>query len=518
MKGNPPLMIKKKRNNPLQKTDFPNSNNPVEQPQATRRDMLLQRALLLRLAAKSPRLQTLLLERCRRDIHFWFDYFCWTFDPREAISDQPFQLYEFQHQALDDICHAINTGEDLLIEKSRDMGISWLILLVFQYYWLFHPGANFHCGSRKQELVDRKGDRSTLLEKIRYNLYRLPHWMKPEGFRENQDDNVLKLLNPANGNSITGESSNENFGRGGRYKAILFDEFPFWPLQDAAYASAGQSSPCRIVVGTPYGSKNRFATLRFGNQVRVLSIHWRQHPYRNEQWYALQQKRLTEDEIARELDINYHLSVKDRVFTTFNDTHKREVTVIPDKKIIRSWDFGYHCPACLFIQLDDQDRVIVLKEVVGHCELAVNFARQVLEISRTYYGDALFEDICDPAGAQHSDKHLQTSIEILNSLGIYPSYGRSLIKDGIELIRMKLMTMEDDQPGLLVDSRCYNLIEAFEGGYRFRGDDDEHPLEEHPYEDVMDCLRYAIMAKCDVIRRKPLKAHLYKAQNRYTAY
>lgn len=478
----------------------------------------MRRAVLLQAARRSVGLQRVLLELCRRDIRFWFRHFAWTFDPRLPQPHQPFELYPYQEDALQAVMASIEHGEDLLIEKSRDMGISWLILLTFQYYWLFREGSNFHLGSRKQEAVDRKGDISTLFEKLRYNLDWLPNWMKPAGWQASVHDNLLRLINPKNGNVITGESSNENFGRGGRYKAVLFDEFPFWPGQEAAYASAGQSTPCRIVVGTPYGKNNRFADLRFGGKIKTLSIHWSLHPHKDQSWYEAQKSRMSEDEIARELDINYNLSVKNRVFRNFSDANKGNLAYIPEKRVIRSWDFGYHCPACLFIQLDSDDCLLVLREVVGQEDLLVDFAGRVLEISNACFPEAVFEDICDPAGAQRSDKSTRTSIEILNSLGVYPSYHRSAIQDGIELIRMKISAHVNSKPGLLVDSACTRLVEAMEGGYRYSSETSELPFEEHPFEDVVDCLRYAVIAKCGVLQRNPKKPRRHRPFDRYTGY
>lgn len=480
--------------------------------------MISKRAYWLQAAQRLPALQQLFMAQCQRDILFWFRHFAWTFDPRMTQPHKPFVPYPYQEQTIQTLVNCIENGEDLLIEKSRDMGVSWLILLVFQYYWLFRDGANFHLGSRKQEAVDRKGDISTLFEKLRYNLDWLPDWMKPAGWQPSMHDNLLRLINPANGNVITGESSNENFGRGGRYRAALFDEFPFWPMQEAAYASAGQSTPCRIVVGTPYGKNNRFADLRFAGQIKTLSIHWNLHPRKDEAWYEAQKSRMSEDEIARELDINYHLSVKNRVFRNFTEANKRELLYSPENRVIRSWDFGYHCPACLFFQLDSDDCLLVLHEEVGKEDLLLDFAQRVQQVSAEYFQNAIFEDICDPAGAQRSDKSAKTSIEILHSLGIYPDYSRSAIQDGIELVRMKLSARINDKPGLMIDRRCVKLIEALEGGYRYTSEQSELPFQEHPHEDVVDCLRYAVMAKCGVLIRNTRSPKRRQPQNRYTGY
>ncbi len=505
---------------PLSETSEPSEQSPPsDKAQDSPRPWLARRLVLYQAADRHPELQAALLAWCKRDVRFWFRHFCWTFDPRKEQPHLPFVPYAFQEKALVELVQAIETGQDLLIEKSRDMGLSWLVLLAFQYFWLFREGANFHLGSRKQEAVDRKGDLSTLMEKLRYNLSWLPHWMRPAGFQESVHDNVLRLLNPVNGNTITGESSNENFGRGGRYKAVLFDEFPFWPTQDAAYASAGQSTPSRIVVGTPYGKNNRFAELRFSGQIRVLRVHWREHPDRDEAWYATQRQRLSEDELARELDINYHLSLKNRVFSNFQEANKGNFQDFQPTRLIRSWDFGYHCPACLFLAFDSEDRLLVLREVVGAQVLLTDFAHRVKAITDTYYPGVPVEDICDPAGAQRSDKNVRTSIEILNSLGIFPFFDRAPIKDGLELMRMQLSRPVGNTPALRVDYACAKLIEAFEGGYRYSSPESETPLQEHPYEDVMDCLRYAVMQKCSLpVSGKFRRSPQYRRGNRYTGY
>ncbi len=493
---------------------------------------LQHRLQLYRKAHANPELQTLLMERCRRDVVFWFNNFAWTFDPRKKSPHLPFVLYPYQEKLLLQLLKQIENGEDVLLEKSRDMGVSWLIVLLFQYLWLFKSGANFHLGSRKSDYVDKKGDPSTLFQKIRYNLYRLPTWMRPKGYTPRHHDHEFKLMNPEQGNVITGESSNDNFARGGRYLAILFDEFPFWMNAEAAFASSGQSTPCRMVVGTPYGKQNTFARLRFHSDITVLRTHWQAHPEKDDAWYRAQIKRMTDDEIARELDINYTLSIKSLVFPEFGKTHQVPLKPMEGKRIVRSWDFGYHCPACLFLQKDDNGRLQVLKEVVGFQEQIDTFANRVLEETKTHFSDAIeakaIEDICDPAGAQRSDKSTLTSIEILNKLGVYPFYGRSRILDGLQLIRYLLKPLEDDsnEPALLIDPSCQLLIDAFEGGYRYptqrkgqQASGDVLPIEEHPYEDVMDCLRYGVVhywGSPNTIRR-PSTQRTGRI-NRYTGY
>ncbi len=84
-----------------------------------------------------------------RDPLFAFNAFFYTFDPRKRpFHHQPFCTYEFQDETILALVKQINAGEDIVLEKSRDMGCSWMIILVFLWFWL-NPsgGADFLLGS-----------------------------------------------------------------------------------------------------------------------------------------------------------------------------------------------------------------------------------------------------------------------------------------------------------------------------------------------------------------------------------
>lgn len=218
----------------------------------------LQDRVAVLLAAKDNRAkQAAHIEICRRDPLYWFNNFCYTMDPRTDPAIVPFNLYPVQEWFVTTLLEYLTKQEDIALEKSRDVGASWLIALTFQYCWLFKPGWNFHIGSRKEEYVDKRGDMSTLFEKLRFNLEYMPTWLLPAEFNPDKHINHMRIINPANGNTITGESSNPNFARGGRYRAILFDEFPVWENAEPAWTSASQSTNCRIPIGTPNGKHNK---------------------------------------------------------------------------------------------------------------------------------------------------------------------------------------------------------------------------------------------------------------------
>lgn len=229
-----------------------------------------ERQLLIKKAQHDKVLQNELLELCRRDIVFWFEHFCWTFNPRLRQPHLPFNPYPFQKQIIRAMEVCIDTGEGALIEKSRDMGLSWLVMLVFQHYWMFREGADFLLGSKKEKDVDEKGVMSKLFPKLRYNADMMPVWMIPKLGKRH--DAFCKLVNPLNGNSFVGEAATQDFARSGRYLAILMDEYARHPYGQLAYESATQSSNCVFLLYTPYGKANHAYRLASADDLKHVPL------------------------------------------------------------------------------------------------------------------------------------------------------------------------------------------------------------------------------------------------------
>lgn len=215
-------------------------------------------------------LQAQCLAACKADILFWFNHFAYTFDPRKQPSDLPFNLMPFQEKVVKTLEECIREGEPLIIEKSRDMGATWLVVLVFQYFWMFESGSDFLIGSKTQDLVDKKGDRSTIFQKLRYNAGFQPSWLLPKLGKHH--DTFLKMIHPVNGNTIVGSTSTPDFGRSGRYRAAMMDEMAFHPYGKAAYESVTQSTNCIIMPSTPNGKTNEFYKLRSRDDIEWVAL------------------------------------------------------------------------------------------------------------------------------------------------------------------------------------------------------------------------------------------------------
>jgi hypothetical protein len=215
-----------------------------------------------------------------RDPSFFVNEFCWTYDPREPSPFIPFDLYEDQAKALLWLKDLYERGKDGIFEKSRDMGATWLTAAFAVWAWLFKPGSAIGFGSRKLELVDKIGDPKSIFDKIRFIIRNLPGWLlqaKAPGFNFKTHDNFCKIINPANGSSITGEGGDE-IGRGGRTSIYFVDEAAFLPRPLLVDQALTANSRCKILVSTPRGANNPFAVKRLSQKFPVYTLHWKSDP------------------------------------------------------------------------------------------------------------------------------------------------------------------------------------------------------------------------------------------------
>lgn len=300
-------------------------------------------------ASSKKRYKALLEEKLRREARksrqLFVREFLRTFDPRpEAfphdIDFDPEILEAFQNELIEEVYRAITEGYDLFIEKSRDMGVSWIVLAVLFWCWLFEPGFQALVGSRKEEYVDNR-EIDSLFGKLDYLIKNIKdNKLLPQDFRAKVHRTYRKLTNPDNGNAILGESSNPNFSRAGRYRVVLFDEFGFWPDAKSSWAAAGDATRCRIAVTTPPDVPSYAKSVRFSEKIKVITLHWRKHPRKDEAWYEHEKARRTKEEVMHELDISWEYSAGGRPYPEADTLPVLQCPYNPDLPLYISIDLG----------------------------------------------------------------------------------------------------------------------------------------------------------------------------------
>jgi len=410
---------------------------------------------------------------------FFVNNFVWIGDPRsETLEDKviPFILWDFQEQAGDEIVKAIFEQYDLPIEKSRDQGLSWLVLSIFVYGWVIH-GWDLLLGSQKADDVDKRGNERALMQKARNIIEKLPDWLCPP-LIDKKHDKYMLLIHPNSNATIAGDSNNPNFARSDRRKAILLDEMSSWPLTDRqAWTSASSTSKCRIPLSTPNdrGTNCYFYQIvqaAYKKNLPILKLHWTLHPEHSEglyyndldeprsPWYDNECLRAaTPQEVAQELDINYEAAMTGKVFAGFSyeDNVSEKAIYNPNLPLYVGWDFGLDGTALIWIQPDTiEDRYYVVDEYTndGTSKLGADIQHYIEIVQSKPYKDAIH--FGDPHSGENRalSSRGQSNASILRRNGIKFKSKRTKRVNRISAGRNILKN-------LYINPKCIMTIEMF---------------------------------------------------------
>ncbi len=246
------------------------------------------RAKVHKRVMEDPSYASVVWDACAADPLFYISGFGYTYDTRrEPFTTLPFILYPFQEKGLLTILEAIG-HHDLLIEKSRDMGASWLCCLAYEWMWHFASrlsAPSFLMGSRDATYVDNSANPKSLFWKIDFFHDHLPKWLMPPGFKYSEHRRKMHLTNPANHAVIDGESTTKNFARGDRRISILLDEFAADKDGASVMPSTLRATNSRIFNSTPQGINNTYYDIAQTN-IKRLRFHWSEHPEKQKGMYS----------------------------------------------------------------------------------------------------------------------------------------------------------------------------------------------------------------------------------------
>lgn len=254
-----------------------------------------------------------------------------TYDPRNSSGDKPtlmpFKLFKRQREFVLFILDCLQGQQSGLVEKTRDVGATWLCSALSVWLWLFMQGASIGWGSRKEALVDRLGDPDSIFEKIRMFLRYLPKFFLPKGFEFKAHCSHMKIINPVNGATITGEAG-DNIGRGGRKLIFFCDESAHYERPQLIEASLSHTTNVKIDISSVNGTANVFYKKRQSGELwapdkqiapgktRVFIFDWRDHPGKSQEWYNAARAKAEREGLlhifAQEVDRDY-VSAIDRI-------------------------------------------------------------------------------------------------------------------------------------------------------------------------------------------------------------
>ncbi len=179
------------------------------------------------------------------------------------------------------------------------------------------------------------------------------------------------------------------------------------------------------------------------------------------------------------------------VFGDFSEeVHVGELHLDPTLPLYLAVDFGFVNPfVCLFIQPDNDGGFRVVKEYSHVKRLVHEHVDNIMARAQRRKQD-IASVFCDPAGAARNDVTGTSPIRVMREMGLRVRYRRSMIGEGIELIRRALRA-GDGKKRLVIDRRCKGLIRAM-ASYHFpeQVGDREIPLKDGVNDHYIDALRY----------------------------
>lgn len=256
----------------------------------------------------------------------FINHWCDTYDPRKAgdggQSRGPLVLFQRQDDLVEMLLACIREEAPALIEKSRDMGATWVCCAFSVWLWLFWPGAAIGWGSRKEQLVDKLGDPDSIFEKMRMLINGLPPEFLPRKFNPKEHMAYMRIVNPETGSTITGEAG-DNIGRGGRKLIYFKDESAHYERPEKIEAALADTTRVPVDISSVNGIGNVFYRKREAGELwlgkvvpgrtQVFIMDWRDHPAKNDAWYQERKSRAEQEGLqhifAQEVDRDYSAAV-----------------------------------------------------------------------------------------------------------------------------------------------------------------------------------------------------------------
>lgn len=257
-------------------------------------------------------------ERCEAWVNHWVD----TYDPRLIGAGRsariPLVLFRRQAEMVHFLYACMLGDAPGLIEKSRDMGATWVGAGMSVKEWIFQDGFVAGWGSNKAEQVDVLDNPKSIFEKFRMLIRALPDCFRPVLGPSDLKQHTCR--NPENGSVIDGEIG-RSIGRGGRSRIYLVDEAAHLEHPEAVEASLSENTRCRIDIssvsspGTVFYRKRQAGREWFPgdavvkDRANVFVMDWSDHPEKTREWYSARRSYFeaqgTPAVVAREIDRDY---------------------------------------------------------------------------------------------------------------------------------------------------------------------------------------------------------------------
>ena len=256
---------------------------------------------MLEKAENDTGMQQDLLDACAESQLFFINAFCMTYHQFDVDMngkrvesrhpDQPMLTWPIQDELLTKFEWCVQNGEDVLIDKARDMGASWCCSNHMHWVMLFRQqSAQLLEMSRNEDYVDKPGNMKALFQKHDYINSWLPEWMRPpDCFRGQTNRSHMHWHNPITGSTLDGESTTKHAARGDRRLIGLLDEFG--AVQNGSSMRMASRDACLVrIINSTSVPGSEYNKWRSDGTIKVFVMPYWEHPDKGAGRYVKQTK------------------------------------------------------------------------------------------------------------------------------------------------------------------------------------------------------------------------------------
>lgn len=247
--------------------------------------------------------------KCKNDVVYFLKKYCYIQHPIKG--KQKFNLYPFQEKLAR--IAVLKDHDNVIINKSRQMGISTLMSGICVWEILFHSDVNILVIATKQSVA------VNLITKVKYMYDNLPHWMTndPERAAGKKGSNVKdynkQSIKLRNNSQIKAVAASPDAGRSEAVTLLVIDEAAHIEGINEIYTSIKPTlalgGRC-IALSSPLGMSNWFYRTFQGavngtNNFIPIELPWHHHPDRDEAWFMRESADMSPQEIAQEYNCDF---------------------------------------------------------------------------------------------------------------------------------------------------------------------------------------------------------------------
>jgi len=238
--------------------------------------------------------------KCGKKPVYFINTYCKIPHPGKGLI--PFKTYDFQSTLVEDL----SLHRFIVVLKARQLGISTITAAYVTWLCLFHRDKNVLIVATKLSTA------ANLVKKVKTILKNLPEWLK---IAELTIDNK-NSIELSNGSQVKASSTSGDAGRSESLSLLVIDEAAHIENLDylwtGLYPTISTGGRC-IAISTPNGVGDWFhetyVSAESGeNEFKPTKLLWDTHPDRDQDWFDVETKNMSQRQIAQEYECNFNTS------------------------------------------------------------------------------------------------------------------------------------------------------------------------------------------------------------------